>query len=241
MLHPVVPYVLAELHRESPDTFTFRLKPADGSEIPDYQPGQFMQLLLTPSSDTKLMRSYSISSSPTRRGHLDLTIKIQGSFPQHLKELKAGHVFGLKGPFGRFYFEPRIQPDIVLLGAGVGVTPLMGMLRYALDLKLPNRITLLDVNKTEEDTIFRAELQALAAAAPPNFRIVRSYTRLAPEHPWKGERGRLDWDMLRRHVPEPLTKHYFLCGPDQMNRDVRALLLEKGVPKELVKLENMGI
>jgi ferredoxin-NADP reductase len=46
--------------------------------------------------------------------------------------------------------------------------------------------------------------------------------------------------MIVKYVPDPLNKHYFICGPDQMNKDLKILLLEKGVPKDLVKLENMG-
>lgn len=234
---PTIPYVLSELIQETPDTLTYRIKPVAGGEVIAYKPGQFVQLHLTPDSEVKMSRSYSIASSPTTRDFIDLTIKIQGTFPQSLKDLKPGHVFGLRGPLGHFYFDPATQPHIVLLGAGVGITPLMGMLRYANHLKLPNKLTFIDVNKTEEDTIYHAELSKVDN---PNAQIVLSYTRLAPEHPWAGERGRLGWDMICKYVPEPLSKHYFICGPDQMNKDLKVLLLEKGVPKELVKLENMG-
>ena len=237
---PTTPYMLSELIQETPDTLTYRIKPAAGGEVIAYKPGQFVQLHLTPDSEVKMSRSYSIASSPTTREFIDLTIKIQGTFPQFLKDLKPGHVFGLRGPLGHFYFDPATQPHIVLLGAGVGITPLMGMLRYATHLALPNKVTFIDVNKVEEDTIYRHELTSHHAKNNANLNLVLSYTRLAPEHPWKGERGRLNWDMIVKYVPEPLTKHYFICGPDQMNKDLKVLLLEKGVPKELVKLENMG-
>ena len=240
MAIPTIPYVLSELIQETPDTFTYRVKPTAGGEVIQYKPGQFVQLHLTPDSDAKMSRSYSIASSPSSRGFIDLTIKIQGSFPEFLKDLQPGHVFGLRGPLGHFYFDPEEQPHIVLLGAGVGVTPLMGMLRYATDLKLTNQITFLNANKTEADTIYHHELVSHHGVVNPRAKIVLSYTRLAPEHHWTGERGRISWDMIQRHVPEPLDKHYFICGPDQMNKDLKALLLEKGVPRPLVKLENMG-
>ncbi len=235
-----IPYVLDTLIQETPDTKTYRIKPVAGGEVIQYKPGQFVQLHLTPDSEVKMSRSYSIASSPHERGSIDLTIKIQGTFPQYLKDLQVGHVFGLRGPLGHFYFDPATQPHIVLLGAGVGITPLMGMLRYHTHHQLANKVTFIDVNKTEEDTIYREELEQVHAKKNPNAQIVLSYTRLAPEHPWTGERGRLNWDMIVKYVPEPLNKHYFICGPDQMNKDLKALLLEKGVPKELVKLENMG-
>ncbi|MGH7442281.1 MAG: FAD-binding oxidoreductase [bacterium] len=237
---PTIPYVLTEVIRETPDTLTYRIRPQAGGEVIGYKPGQFVQLHLEPGSEAKLSRSYSVASSPTTRDFIDLTIKLQGTFPQSLKDLKPGHVFGLRGPLGHFFFDPVTQPHIVLLGAGVGITPLMGMLRYATHLKLPNKISFLDANKTEEDTIYRDELLNVHAKLNPHADIVLSYTRLAPEHPWTGERGRLNWDLITRHVPEALGKHYFICGPDQMNRDLKELLLTKGVPKERVKLENMG-
>jgi len=235
-----IEYVLDKIIQETPDTKTYRLKPQAGGEVMQYKPGQFVQLHLTPTSEVKMSRSYSIASSPTTRDFIDLTIKIQGTFPQFLKDLQPGHVFGLRGPLGHFYFDPATQPHIVLLGAGVGITPLMGMLRYHTHLKLANKVTFIDVNKTEEDTIYHDELEQLHAKQNANAGIVLSYTRLAPEHPWTGERGRLGWDMITKHVPEPMNKHYFICGPDQMNKDLKVLLLEKGIPKELVKLENMG-
>ncbi len=235
-----IPYVLSELIQETPDTLTYRIKPVAGGEVVPYKPGQFVQLHLTPDSEVKMSRSYSVASTPTTRDYIDLTIKIQGTFPQFLKDLKPGHVFGLRGPLGHFYFDPATQPHIVLLGAGVGVTPLMGMLRYATHLKLPNKVTFLDANKTVEDTIYHAELNDVHMKQNPNFKMVFSYTRLPETDPWKGERGRISWDMITRHVEDPMNVHYFICGPDQMNKDLKVLLLEKGVPKERVKLENMG-
>jgi ferredoxin-NADP reductase len=235
-----MPYVLAEVIQETPDTKTYRLKPVAGGEVLAYKPGQFVQLHLTPDSEVKMSRSYSIASSPSTREHLDLTIKIQGTFPQFLKDLQPGHVFGLRGPLGHFYFDPATQPHIVLLGAGVGITPLMGMLRYHTHMKLPNKVTFLDANKTVEDTIYHAELNDVHMKQNPNFKMVFSYTRLPETDPWKGERGRISWDMITRHVEDPMNVHYFICGPDQMNKDLKVLLLEKGVPKERVKLENMG-
>jgi ferredoxin-NADP reductase len=234
------PYILSDVIQETPDTLSYRIKPQAGGEVIQYKPGQFVQLHLTPDAEVKMSRSYSIPTSPVTRDYIDLTIKIQGTFPQFLKDLKPGHVFGLRGPLGHFYFDPETQPHIVLLGAGVGVTPLMGMLRYATDKKLPNKVTFLDVNKTEEDTIYLKELLEVQEKQNPNLKLVLSYTRLAPEHPWKGERGRINWDLICKYVPDPMNVHYFICGPDQMNKDLKVLLLEKGVDKARVKLENMG-
>jgi ferredoxin-NADP reductase len=235
-----IPYVLTELIQETPDTITYRIKPSAGGEVIGYKPGQFVQLHLTPDAEVKMSRSYSVASSPTTREFIDLTIKIQGTFPQFLKDLKPGHVFGLRGPLGHFYFDPATQPHIVLLGAGVGVTPLMGMLRYATHLGLTNQVTFLNANKSEEDTIYRHELTMHHERNNPHLKLVLSYTRLAPEHRWTGERGRISWDMITKYVPDPMNVHYFICGPDQMNKDLKVLLLEKGVAKERVKLENMG-
>jgi ferredoxin-NADP reductase len=237
---PPSPYLLDEVIQETPDTKTYRIRPKAGGEVIQYKPGQFVQLHLTPESDAKMSRSYSVASSPTTREFIDLTIKIQGTFPQFLKDLQPGHVFGMRGPLGHFVFDPPTMPHIVLLGAGVGVTPLVGMLRYATHLKLPNKVTFINANKLEEDTIYRHELTSHHAANNPHLKLVLSYTRLPEGHPWQGERGRISWEMICKHVPEPMNVHYFICGPDQMNKDLKALLIEKGVDRNRVKLENMG-
>ncbi len=239
-LPPPTPYVLTDLIKETPDTFTYVIKPQAGGEVIHYKPGQFVMLFLHPDSEVKMSRAYSIASTPTWRDRVELTIKIQGTFPQFLKDLKPGHVFGLRGPQGHFVFEPSHMPHLVLLGAGVGVTPLMCMLRYATDLKLPNKITFLNANKTVEDTIYHKELNERHMKENPHLEMIFSYTRLPAEDPWHGERGRISWDMITRHVPEPMAPHYFICGPDQMNKDLKALLIEKGVDRAKVKLENMG-
>ena len=237
------PYLLSEVLEETPDTRTFVLKPQAGGEIPAFKPGQFVNLYLTHENcPAKMARSYSVASSPATRDRFELTIKDagEGHFPRNLWDLKPGHLFGLLGPFGHFVFDPATMPHIVLLGAGVGVTPMMGMIRYCRDMKLENRITFLDVNKTLEDTIYLKELSEVHEKENPRLKWVRSYTRLKSEDPWPGRRGRLDWEMILENVDEPMNVHYFICGPDQMNKDISALLLEKGVPKERVKLENMG-
>lgn len=239
-LPPPTPYVLSKLIQETPDTLTYVIVPQAGGEVIPYKPGQFVMLFLHPDSEAKMSRAYSIASTPTWRDRIELTIKIQGTFPQFLKDLKPGHVFGMRGPQGHFVFEPETMPHIVLLGAGVGVTPLQCMLRYATEKKLSNKITFINANKTVEDTIYHKELNEVQMAQNKNLDMVFSYTRLAPEDPWKGERGRISWDMICRHVPDPMAPHYFICGPDQMNKDLKALLIEKGVDRTKVKLENMG-
>src|SRR5262245_47073940 len=135
----VVPYVLDKILQETSDTKTFVIKPQDGSPAFEYKPGQFVMLHLTPDSSVTMSRAYSIASTPTWRDRIELTIKIQGTFPQFLKDLQPGHVFGVRPPLGHFYFDPEKMPHLVLLGAGVGVTPLMGMLRYATEKKLANK------------------------------------------------------------------------------------------------------
>lgn len=239
-LPPPTPYLLTEVRQETPDTKTYIIKPQTGGEVIPYKPGQFLNLYLTPESDNKMMRSYSIASTPTTRDHIELGIKIQGTFPQSLKDLQPGHVFGVRGPLGHFYFDPETMPHLVLLGAGVGVTPLMGMLRFATTKGLSNKITFLDVNKTVEDTIYHQELNELHMVKNPHLKMVFSYTRLTPEDPWTGERGRLGIDMVKRHISDLNDAHYFICGPDQMNKDLKIALLEAGIPRERVKLENMG-
>jgi ferredoxin-NADP reductase len=237
---PKPPYLLTELKRETPDTLTYVIKPQAGGDIPLFKPGQFVNLFLQPDSPPKMARAYSIASSPTTRDRYELTIKIQGTFPQFLKDLQPGHVFGVTNPVGHFVFDEATMPHIVLLGAGVGVTPLMGILRYCTHKKLGNKITFINANKSVEDTIYHKELTEYQTPQNPNLKLVLSYTRLSPEDPWIGERGRISWEMVTRHVEQPLDKYYFICGPDQMNKDLTALLIEKGVPKEKVKLENMG-
>ncbi|MCH8907626.1 MAG: hypothetical protein IH840_11090 [Candidatus Heimdallarchaeota archaeon] len=229
---------LLEVIDETPDVKTFRFEKPNGW---NFAPGQYLMVFF-PEIFGKKNRAYSISSSPNSE-YVDLTIKLYGLFTHYMWTVNEGSSWTLRGPYGHFVLDQKKDNDILLLGAGVGVTPLMSMVRWATEEKSDRRMLLLYSNKKTKDIIFRQELQTLERMNP-HLKIVYTLTRLASklEHNWPGLTGRIDADMIRREVidwqnPNAELATSFSCGPVPMLNTSEQVLLELGWPKEKIKYE----
>ena len=102
----------------------------------DFLPGQFLQIEVEPEPGKRARRSYTIASSPTQRAYVELTVKReeQGAVSRHLHDtLIVGDLVRASGPFGSFTFTGTTADSIVLIAGGVGITPMMSVLRYLTD------------------------------------------------------------------------------------------------------------
>lgn len=227
-----------EIIEESPDVKTFRFdKPNDWTFIP----GQYLMVFF-PEIFAGKNRAYSIASSPNS-DHIDLTIKLYGVFTHHMWTLREGSSWTLRGPYGHFKMDPNATNDILLLGAGVGVTPLMSMARYLTEEKSDRRILLLYSNKKPKDIIFHKELDMMQRMNP-NFKVVYTLTRLKDQlkDSWPGLTGRIDTEMIKSqlaewHNPNAEQPISYSCGPVPMLNTVEQCLTELGWPKENIKYE----
>jgi ferredoxin-NADP reductase/DMSO/TMAO reductase YedYZ heme-binding membrane subunit len=230
---------LASMIDETPTVRTFRLIPENNAEIPfQFAAGQFLNLTLT--IDGKpVRRSYTIASPPTRTNYIELTIKRepngQASSFLHQK-LMTGHSVEISAPAGRFTFNPNSQNKILLLAGGVGITPVMAILRDLTDKNWPGQIDLLFSVKTPDEIIFNNELQSLAQKHK-NLHLHITITRDAPAT-WTGPRGRISNDLLQQLVPDFTTRPTFICGPTEMATAVKSQLLSAGTPESRIKLES---
>ena len=227
---------------ETPNVKTFRLVPvSDDRELPfTFTPGQFLNVAFS-IGGARMNRSYSISSSPTQREYVDLTIKREprGAVSRHIDDLlRVGDQFEVSGPVGRFTFNGTEADSIVLISGGVGITPMMSIARYLTERSWPNDIFFVYACRAPADFIFGKDLAALQIANPKLHLIVTM------EHPegtdWQGLQGRLTQEMLRQTVPDIVSRRIHICGPPVMMEAVRALLSELKVPPEQVKTEDFG-
>jgi ferredoxin-NADP reductase/DMSO/TMAO reductase YedYZ heme-binding membrane subunit len=232
---------VAKIFQETPEVRTFRLVMPSGSKLPfDYLPGQYL-ILKAEIDGKKIGRSYTIASSPTRTGYCELTIKREerGLVSRYMHDtLREGAVLNVKAPAGRFTFTGAEAERIVMIAGGVGITPLMAKIRYLTDLAWPGTIHLLFSVKTEQDIIFREELESLQNRFA-NFKVTVTLTRdMSPT--WRGERGRITPAMLSRVVADLLNSRVHLCGPTDMTDPVIVMLRDLGVPAEQIKVESFG-
>ena len=230
---------LARVFDETPDVKTFRLAPVAGMELPfDYQPGQYLNLALSVDGQP-VNRSYTIASSPSRKGYCELTVKREamGLSSRHLHDmLHEGAVINVSAPAGKFTFTGAEAESIVLIAGGVGITPLMSKLRYLTDASWPGEIYFIYITRGERDIIFRDELEALKNRNK-NLHVTISLTREENQQ-WRGERGRLTKDFLMRAVPDPTRRRFDICGPDAMTEDARTMLSALGVADDQIKYES---
>ncbi len=230
---------VARVFDESPDVRTFRLVAPDGGPPPfTHRPGQHLTLELTIAGQ-RVFRSYTIASSPTRAGAIELTVKRQdggrgGSRHVHAT-LVEGALVSVRGPHGDFVFDGAGADHVVLIAGGVGITPVMAMLRSLTDRAWPGRIDLLYGVRTDQDVVFADELAYLEARFPTlHVTRVASSPDVGPA--WTGARGHIDRAILAA-VPGLATAPVFLCGPAPMMAAVTAALRELGVPAAAIHTE----
>src|SRR6266498_1438771 len=232
---------VGRIFQETPDVKTFRLMNSLGGALPfSYLPGQFLTVAVAP--DGRLMkRSYTIASSPTQHDYAEIAVKhedegiVSGFLHNHVKE---GDLLDFSGPSGFFTFTGRECKCILLIGGGVGITPLMSVLRYLTDRSWPGDIFLLYCIKTPHDIIFREELDYLQRRQP-NLRVVITVSR--PEGTdWKGPTGRITKELIVQSVPDVASRYVHICGPVPMMEGGKKLLIELGVPSGRMKTEAFG-
>jgi ferredoxin-NADP reductase len=226
---------------ETSSVKTYRLQDPQGGPIPfTFLPGQFMTY--SAEIDGKVVRrSYTIASSAAQTAYVETTIKREdgGIFSAHMHaNIKEGDLLDVMGPSGAFTFTGKEAESVVLIGGGVGITPLMAAIRYLFDTAWPGQIYLVYGSQTTEQFIFRDELEYLQRRMN-NLHVAATMTRAAGTS-WMGSEGQITADFLQRSVPELAKRRVHLCGPPGMMEALKRTLLEIGVPPDQVKTEAFG-
>jgi ferredoxin-NADP reductase len=232
---------VGRIFQETPDVKTFRLMNPLGGVLPfSYLPGQFLTVAVLINSKP-VKRSYTIASSPTQHDYVEITVKheeggeVSGHLHTHVQE---GDLLESSGPSGSFIFTGRECKCILLIGGGVGITPLISVIRYLTDRSWPGDIFLVYSCHTPRDIIFREELDYLQRRHP-NLRVIITVSQ--PEGAdWKGPTGRLTKEFIAQSVPDLASRYVHLCGSVPLMEVVKRMLAELGVPPERVKTEAFG-
>ena len=225
---------------ETPSVKTFRLRAPGGGPLPfTFVPGQFLNLAFW-IGGARMNRSYSISSSPNERDYTDLTVKREprGAVSRHIVDLlNVGDTIEAGGPVGTFTFTGAEADSIVLLSAGVGITPMTCIARYLSERSWAGDIYFIYSCRAPTDFIFQKAIAELERRNPKLHVVV---TMTKPGLDWKGPRGRLTKELLVEVVPDLASRRVHICGPVPMMDATKALLAEIGVPADRVKSEQFG-
>ncbi|MBN1133856.1 MAG: xylene monooxygenase [Methanosarcinaceae archaeon] len=222
--------VVTEIIQQTHDVKSFRFKrPVDF----DYKAGQYMFITLNV-LDEKMRKPFTISSSPTKKDHIEFTKKFTGhDFSNVLDVLVTGDLVGIDGPYGQMTFEGEYN-KIALLSGGIGITPMISICRYCTDLKLGTKVTLVSSNKTEKDIAFRDELEQLQLQNK-NLKVVHTLTRAGDE--WKGCRERICENLIAREIADYRERVFYLCGPPRLMEVMVQLMSDFRIPVERIKKE----
>src|ERR1051326_3442938 len=238
MAKPIVEMLIESTKLELGDTKTLTLKWPNGYEA-DFKTGQFVTLCWLDEPEYK--RAYSLSSCALDRGFFDVTVKRDGKRGTRIVDwARAGLRVWLLAPTVRFMpvFEPN--KHLVCIAGGSGVTPFRGFVREATRRQLATKITILYSVRTTNDIIFKDEFRQLAAENT-NFNFFVTCTRLHPDDPWTGRRGRINANWVREKIHDLPKTTFYACGPNELVEFAEDVVLrELGVPREQMKTEKWG-
>jgi len=232
---------VCRIFEETPGVKTFRLAAEHDVALPfTYYPGQFLTLSLA-IDGKQVKRSYTIASSPTQLHYCAITVKREenGLVSRFLHDqIKEGDALEVAAPNGKFTFTGEEAKSIVLIAGGVGITPMMSVIRYLADMGWHGEIFLLYCCRTTRDFIFREELEQLQERHP-HLSVFATMTRAAGTV-WMGLKGRFTAEVLGHLVPDLSQRRIHVCGPSAMMDAVCAMLKTLKVPDEQVKTEAFG-
>jgi predicted ferric reductase len=228
------PYRVSSVRAERGSAWTLTLEP-EGHEVLPFKPGQFAWLTLGRSPFRAKEHPFSFSGSAEHRASLQFTIKELGDFTRTIKHVKTGEIAYVDGPHGIFTTDHYPHaPGFVMVAGGVGIAPIMSMLRTLADRHERRPLYLIYGNSSWERVLFREELDALTA------RLDLKVTHVLHEPPpdWPGPTGYITEALLRAVLPAETQQFvFFMCGPKPMTDSVQRSLRAMGVPLHRMHLE----
>jgi ring-1,2-phenylacetyl-CoA epoxidase subunit PaaE len=232
---------------ENNNTKTFIFEQPDGGKL-FYEAGQFLTFLINMHGH-EIRRSYSMSSAPAADAFPSITIKRipNGEVSRFWVDfVHEGDIFTILPPSGRFTLEKSggNPLDIVLIGAGSGITPLFSILKETLLTDESSQVTLLYANKNESSTLFMDKIREWQLRFPERLHVVHIHSQ--PSDHWNGIRGRINNTRLEQMIKASMfypvqDARFFICGPFELMRSVEITLHYMGFGKDQIRRENFVI
>ncbi|MCZ8405344.1 pyridoxamine 5'-phosphate oxidase family protein [Achromobacter xylosoxidans] len=213
------PFKVERIVDESASIRSFHLAPDDGAGLLPHEPGQYLPIRVQPAgSEAPLIRTYTLSVAPSD-GSYRISVKRDGLVSRHLHDhIRVGDTVQTRAPDGAFTLDTAADRPVVLLAAGVGITPMLAMIRHLVHegrrTQKPRSAILFYAARTLKDRAFDQELAALEQASGGAVKIVRVLSdidgaQLLADY---DEHGRIDMALLSRHLPFG-DYDFYLCGP----------------------------
>lgn len=230
------PWKLVSITKEVESTWSIVIEPVNHDGI-RFRAGQFVWITLGDTPFKLQQHPFTISSAPADK-NIRLTIKALGDFTSEISTLEEGSTAYVEGPYGNFTLDASIKDHNVFINGGIGITPTMSILN---DLKNKNDqcpVTVIYGTPSLELTPFYEELMELSKVL--NLKVVHVLDE--PSNDWDGETGFITEEIMKRHIPEDVSKcEYYVCGPAPLMDVAESTLREWGVPIHRVHSERFNI
>ncbi len=207
-----------------------------GQEL-NFKPGQFSKVtLINPpySDDRGNNRFLGFTTSPSDKGSFAIVTRMGiSAFKRSLAELPIGTEVEIGGIDGRINLpEDRNQPLVYVTG-GIGITPIMGILRFCHGNSWPYTITLVFSNKNRESAPFFEELEGFTKETK-KFHLIATMTQ---DPQWPGEKRKINAQFIKDYFPQPEKNIYFVTGTPRFVPNVFLEIKNAGVPIQNIKME----
>ena len=225
------PYLVRAVRPIALRTWELTLVPRKGDVI-DFSPGQFVWLNVDHSPFSLVENPFSIASAAASRDHLSFVIKEVGDFSRSIGRIAPGAVAYIDGPHGNMTIGKHEAAGIALIAGGVGIAPLLGILRQLYHDRDERPIILLYGNRVVEQIVYNEEL----AQMQKGLDLSMEYVLSDPPAEWQGRTGVIDGASVEEIVARPnaATWLYLVCGPLPMIESVERALLAIGVPSRQI-------
>jgi predicted ferric reductase len=204
------PYEIVEVRPELGETWSLVLRPTGGRARMEFSAGQVAWLTIGHSPFRIEEHPFSFSSSELNEEHLEFAIRELGDFTSKIGQFEPGTQVYVDGPYGTFDIDHHDAPGYVFIAGGIGIAPIMSILRTLADRDSDKRLHLFYGNRSWDTISYREEIANMEEQL--NLEVVHILEN--PPEGWEGETGFMTKEMFRRRLPfDCVDCLYFICGP----------------------------
>ncbi|WP_322003243.1 ferredoxin reductase family protein [Marinobacter alexandrii] len=231
LLQRARPWRVTSVARLTPKQWEVTVKP-DGHRGLDYKAGQFVWLNVGNNPFSLKENPFSICSAPAAGPELSFMIKELGDFTRTIGQIRTGTVAYLDGPYGNLSLDGRTEPGVALIAGGVGLAPLLGILRQMRLTGDAREVKVIYGNRIIDQIAYREELDTEDVF----------YVLQEPPETWHGETGFIDAALIDRVFTEQEFSEwvFVMCGPAIMMDIVEDHLIERGTPSHRILSERFS-
>jgi predicted ferric reductase len=232
------PYTVSSVEEIADATWAVTAVP-EGGTVLDFEAGQFAFLTIAGTPFSLEEHPFSMASSPHQRDAVEFAVKELGDYTSRIGEIPPGSRAFVDGPYGSLKLPAEQLPGLMLVAGGIGITPVISMLRSLRDQGSSARVVLIYANRNEDEIAYRSEIDSIA----DSIDLTVVHVLEDPPAEWQGQTGMITPELLQSHLPDHDADQwwYVVCGPPPMMEAVEQSLVDQGVPIARVESERFDI